>query len=597
MAPGLIPQTFIDELVSRADIVEVIRARVPLKKVGRNYVARCPFHKEKTPSFHVNAEKQFYQCFGCNAHGTVIDFLMEYEHMAFPDAIEELARERGFTVPRGAGIPDHSEKHRTLHEWLEKATQYYQRMLREHPQAQVARAYLERRGLNAEVIARFRIGYAPPNWDNLLPALGGETAKAPLLEAGMLVKKEGSGRVYDRFRHRIMFPIENQRGQILAFGARQLGDDPPKYLNSPETPLFHKGNALYGVYQVLGQMRSTDCLLVVEGYMDVVALAQYGIPYAVATLGTATTAEHLKRLFRITSRVVFCFDGDRAGRSAAWRALEASLPELRDQHDIRFLLLPEGEDPDTLVRSEGLDAFTTRVHRATPLIEHLLGTLQAESSPGKIERQAQVLARVRPLMTNLSSEIYRALLMRELAGFTQLPLDQLSELMRSSVAVPQNTPPPPKTTQPMQRKSGRQIGEQHATHTSPMRTAIGLLLKRPDLAKLAGDPSRYAGWNIPGARVLTEVLTLLQTQPTLSLAAILEHWRGTETGPYLTQLAQWTPMVPAEGMAVEWKDALERLAQQARDQETARLAEKDLSTLTEAEKGQLRALCTRTRTG
>ena len=590
MAQGLIPQAFIDELVSRADIVSIIGARLPLKKVGRNYVARCPFHSEKTPSFSVHPDKQFYQCFGCGARGTVISFLMEYDHLEFPEAVEELAQVFGLVVPREAGHPTSTgtgtEKRRDFQEWLEEVTRYYQRMLAEHPQAQTARAYLERRGLNDAVIARFRIGYAPPDWDNLLPVLRGDTARAALLETGMLVHKEETQHVYARFRDRIMFPIENQRGQILGFGGRSLGDTPPKYLNSPETPIFHKGHELYGLYQAMGHARAPEYLLVVEGYLDVVALAQYGIPYAVATLGTATTTEHLKRLFRMTSRVIFCFDGDTAGRTAAWRALEASLPELHDQHDIRFLLLPEGEDPDTLVRAEGLDAFTTRIRQATPIIRYLLETLQAQIPihTEKTDRQAQVLERARPLVAKIASDIYRTLLMRELAELAQIAPDQLSELMQ------------PKVTAPRQVSRKARDGGQHpqTMHPSPMRTIIGLLLIRPDLATLASDPTRYAGWDIPGAALLAEMLTLLQTQPNLKSAAILEHWRGTETERYLMRLAQWTPLVPEEGMAMELQGALERLEQKALEQETTRLVDKGrVSPLTDAEKIQLRTLLTR----
>ncbi len=582
MTSGRIPQTFINDLVSRADIVDIIGARIPLKKTGRNYWARCPFHNEKTPSFSVNSDKQFYQCFGCGVHGTVISFLMDYDHLEFPEAVEELARGLGLSVPREAGSAKATGSRRDLPGWLEEAARYYQRMLAEHPEAETARAYLTRRGLNAAAIARFRIGYAPSGWDNLLVALGGESAREPLLEAGMLTKKEDTDRMYDRFRGRIMFPIENQRGQIIGFGGRSLNDDPPKYLNSPETPIFHKGRELYGLHQAVEHTRSPECLLVVEGYMDVVALAQYGISYAVATLGTATTTDHLRRLFRITSRVVFCFDGDKAGRTAAWRALEASLPELRDQHDIRFLLLPEGEDPDTLVRGEGLQAFTARIQQATPVIEYLLATLQAQISTNKTDRQAQVLERARPLVAKLSSDIYRALLVRELAELAEISPDKLSTLMQASPTAPKPAPKEPRK------------GRQGQAHPSPMRTAVGLLLARPELAKLAGDPVRFAGWGIPGASLLAEILTLLQTQPNLKSAAILEHWRGTETERYLVQLAQWTPLVPPEGMAIELQDALERLEQQALEQETARLVEKShVATLTEAEKVQLRILCTR----
>lgn len=584
MASGHIPRTFIDELISRVDIVDVIDSRVPLKKAGRNYVARCPFHNEKTPSFSVNPDKQFYYCFGCGVHGTAISFLMDYEHLEFPDAVEELARGLGLTVPREKGTGNERtnvEERRDLHGWLEEATRYYQRMLAEHPHADSARAYLERRGLNAEIIARFRLGYAPPGWENLLRALGGETARNPLLDSGMLIQKEGTDRVYDRFRDRIMFPIEDRRGRILGFGGRTLGDDTPKYLNSPETSIFHKGHELYGLRQAIERGHSPERLLIVEGYMDVVALAQNGISQVVATLGTATTTEHLTRLFRLTSRLVFCFDGDQAGRKAAWRALELALPELHDQRNIRFLLLPEGEDPDSLVRTEGFAAFDMRIRQATPAVEYLLETIRAQVDTERTDRQARVVELARPLMAKISAGIYHTLLLQELAGFARIAPEKLARLMHSGTKQPRDP-------------THAGAHEQKLVRPSPVRTALGLLLIRPDLAKLAGDPARYAEWDIRGVEVLAEVITLLQSQPNLKLAAILEHWRGTETERHLARLAQWTPLMPADGIEAELKGALQRLEQQALEQETTRLVDKArVSGLTDTEKARLPTLLAR----
>ncbi len=357
---GLIPQSFIDDLMNRIDIVEVIDGRVPLKKTGREYTACCPFHNEKTPSFTVSPTKQFYHCFGCGAHGTAIGFLMEYEHLSFPESVEELARLAGVPMEYEGPSPNEPvrrKKDESLYDLLAKVDQYYRQQLRQHPQSRRAVDYLKQRGVSGEIAAEFGLGFAPPGWDNLERQLGQSAeVREKLVSTGMLIKKD-SGGSYDRFRDRIMFPIRDRRGRTIAFGGRILpdnqekGDKPPaKYLNSPETPLFHKGQELYGLYEARQALRDITRLMVVEGYMDVVALAQYGIRYAVATLGTATTEEHLHKLFRLTPEIVFCFDGDRAGREAAWRALNNALPVMREGRQIRFMFLPDGEDPDSYVR-------------------------------------------------------------------------------------------------------------------------------------------------------------------------------------------------------------------------------------------------------
>ncbi|MFP4181655.1 MAG: DNA primase, partial [Thiohalospira sp.] len=362
---GRIPQNFIDDLVSRTDIVEVIGERVPLKRKGREYAACCPFHDERTPSFYVSPEKQFYHCFGCGAHGTALGFLMDYGHLSFPEAVEDLAGRLGLDVPREGDDGRPPAPDRTpLYETLAAAADYYRAMLRRHDQARRAADYLKGRGVSGATARDYGLGFAPPGWRNLLPALGGgEETRKRLVEAGLLIERDDGG-VHDRFRDRVIFPIHDHRGRPIAFGGRILGDGEPKYLNSPESPVFHKGRELYGLYEARRALRRLDRLLVVEGYMDVIALAGAGVHHAVATLGTATTADHLDRAFRLTGEVVFCFDGDRAGREAAWRALENALPVLRDGRSVRFLFLPEGEDPDTLVRREGGAAFGERENAA-----------------------------------------------------------------------------------------------------------------------------------------------------------------------------------------------------------------------------------------
>ena len=359
---GRIPQAFLDDLLDRVDIVEVIDRRVKLKKSGKNYSACCPFHEERTPSFSVNPDKQFYYCFGCGAGGNALTFLMEYENLEFPQAVENLASNAGMTIPREPSSSGHNAAQqeastKPLYALMERVSSFYQQQLRNHPQAHGAINYLKARGLSGEIAKQFSLGFAPPGWDSLHSGLGGgNELRELLIKTGMLVKNE-NGKVYDRFRDRVVFPIHDRRGRVIAFGGRVLGDDKPKYLNSPETEIFHKGRELYGLYQARQNTRKLDRILVVEGYMDVIALAQHGIAYATATLGTATSNTHLERVYRLCPEVIFCFDGDEAGRKAAARALEAALPCMEDGRQAKFLFLPEGQDPDDVVRGGGQDHF------------------------------------------------------------------------------------------------------------------------------------------------------------------------------------------------------------------------------------------------
>ncbi|MBV8910970.1 MAG: DNA primase, partial [Gammaproteobacteria bacterium] len=380
---GRIPQNFIDELIARADIVEIIGARVPLKKSGREYKACCPFHAEKTPSFWVSPVKQFYHCFGCGKHGTVIGFLMDHDHMQFPEAVEELALRLGVEVPREAlPSPGPRAADEPLYELMARVARFYVECLAQQARP---REYLARRGLSAATLERFAIGYAPNSWNELLRRFAaGDAERRRLLDAGLIVERDrgasaGAEHFYDRFRDRIMFPIRDARGRTIAFGGRIIDVGEPKYLNSPETALFHKGRELYGLYETRRGRATLSRLVIVEGYMDAVQLHQAGIDYAVATLGTATTSEHLRRMFRLASEVVFAFDGDRAGRAAAWRALQQALPEAREGREMRFLLLPEGHDPDSLVAAQGRAAFEARLEAAVPLSEYLVAELSAQT--------------------------------------------------------------------------------------------------------------------------------------------------------------------------------------------------------------------------
>ena len=528
---GRIPQSFIDEVLNRTDIVEVIDTRVPLKKAGREYKACCPFHTEKTPSFTVSQVKQFYHCFGCGEHGTAITFLMDYEHMEFVEAIEELARRAGLEVPREA-VAGHSQTPSTLPHYalLERIADYYQEQLRSHPQAARAVAYLKQRGLTGEVAARFNIGFAPPGWENLAAALdAGTTVSKQLLELGLTIERDTGSSAYDRFRDRIQFPIRDRRGRTIGFGGRVLDDSTPKYLNSPESPVFHKGQELYGLFEARKAVRKLERLLVVEGYMDVVALAQFGINYAVATLGTATTHEHLERLFRTVPEVVFCFDGDRAGREAAWRALENTLPVLRDGREARFLFLPDGEDPDSLVRKIGKDALEQQIATATHLSDFFFERLATQLDIDSIDGRARLVTLAKPLLATLPDSTFQQLMVEQLAGLAQTTSDLIAG--RLDIAPPTDNPPPLQKPAP-----ARQAGQK-----SPVRQALELLLYQPSLAADISQPEFLQHCDVAGVPLLIEVLELLQQQPELGTAALLEHWRGREEDRFLYQLARWTP--------------------------------------------------------
>lgn len=567
-----IPQHFIDELLTRTDIVEVIDARVPLKKKGREYGACCPFHNEKTPSFYVSPAKQFYHCFGCGAHGTAISFLMDYERLEFPDAVRQLAEHAGVEVPVEAGGKN-ERSNSTLYEVLAEAMAFYQRQLRDTP---VAVEYLKGRGLSGDIAAAFGIGYAPAGWDVLNEALRHHEAQN-LLAAGLVIRRDNGGQ-YDRFRERIMFPIRDARGRVIAFGGRVLGQDEPKYLNSPETPLFHKGRELYGLYEARQAARDIPRLLVVEGYMDVVALAQHGIPYAVATLGTATTPDHLNRLFRVSEEVVFCFDGDRAGRQAAWRALENALPAVHDGRQIRFLFLPEGEDPDSLVRREGQAAFEARLPAAQPLSEFLFDSLLAQVDVGHLDGRARLVELARPLLGRVTDPLYRSLLEQKLAGLAQMSPDRLSMLIRTSGGGPSA---PDRTSRPRPVRG---------LSMTPMRHAIRLLLEAPALATRVADPAGLKALDLPGAGLLAELIAYFQARPQATVAQALEHWRETEDGRALARLAGQALTTPAEGLEAEFDGLLANFARGHREQRVQALLAKGLKALSAEEKAELTAL-------
>ncbi len=542
---GKNPATFIDELLNRVDIVNLIDSRVPLKKAGKDYQACCPFHDEKTPSFTVSREKQFYHCFGCGAHGTAIGFLMDYDNLGFVETVEELASREGMEVPRedgGRSGPDY----RPLYDTLAQAARYYQQQLRHHPQAAKAVDYLRQRGLSGQIAADFGIGFAPPGWTNLLdrPEWGREGVEK-LRQCGMLAEPE-EGKRYDRFRDRIMFPIRNPRGHVIGFGGRLLGEGTPKYLNSPETPLIHKGRELYGLHEALSFDRKSERLLVVEGYMDVVALAQFEIRNAVATLGTATTKHHLVRLFRVVSEVVFCFDGDRAGRDAAWKALEITLPEMRDGREARFLFLPEGEDPDTLIRKLGPEAFKRLIDEAPPLSTLLFDKLSEKVDMTSLAGRARLSELATPLLALLPPGVFRRMMFKKLEELVGVELPQ--SVINAAAGTRSR-----RTT-----RAGTFLGTM-----PPVRRAIALLVSNPGFANAAPLPDGWENLSLPGIPVLRELLEILRSEPNLTTGVILERWREREEGKYLNQLAAKMLPLQEEGQLREFHDTLKSLERQA----------------------------------
>ncbi|UVV73347.1 DNA primase [Pantoea agglomerans] len=537
---GRIPRVFINDLLARTDIVDLIDARVKLKKQGKNFHACCPFHNEKTPSFTVNGEKQFYHCFGCGAHGNAIDFLMNFDRLEFVESIEELATSHGLDVPYEAGSgPSQMERHQrqSLYQLMENLNGFYQQGLQQSS-AQPARDYLDRRGLSAEIINHFAIGYAPAGWDNVLKRFGKQSEdRESLMEAGMLVSND-KGRTYDRFRDRVMFPIRDKRGRVIGFGGRVLGNDTPKYLNSPETPIFHKGRQLYGLYEAVKNHPEPARLLVVEGYMDVVALAQYGIDYAVASLGTSTTAEHIQLLFRSTDTVICCYDGDRAGREAAWRALETALPYMNDGRQLRFMFLPDGEDPDTLVRKEGKEAFEARMEQAMPLSSFLFDSLLPQVDLSSRDGKARLSTLALPLITQIPGETLRIYMRQELGNKLGILDDNQLEKLMPKLAASGTTPVAP----PLKRTT--------------MRVLIALLIQNPQLATLVPSLDGLSESKMPGLPLFIELVGRCNENPGLTTGQLLELYRGTNFSQTLETLAIWNHMIVDDEAEAVFQDSL-----------------------------------------
>ena len=578
---GLIPQDFIDDLVARADIVEVVGKRIQLKKAGREFKACCPFHDEKTPSFTVSPAKGFYHCFGCGAHGTAIGFLMEYEHMSFIEAVEAIAGMLGVEVPRSDGDRP-ARRYDELFSLMASVEQHFQNCLRDSPDAV---DYLKQRGIDGATAKRFNIGYAPEGWSAVLDKFGtSREAIERLLATGLIIRKD-NGKHYDRFRERIMFPIRDARGRTIGFGGRALGDGEPKYLNSPETVLFHKGRELYGLYEARQALRHIDQLVVVEGYMDVVALARNGIDFAIATLGTATTGDHLNVLFRLTDNVSFCFDGDRAGKAAAWRALENALPHIREGRQIRFVFLPEGDDPDSYVNEHGADAFVTAVDQGVALSDYLIGELAGQVDMETVDGKARLAELAKPLLRRIPAGVYRELLLESLAGTVGMPATRLERAI-GSTAEPGNPGARPAVAPGSRRKPLVSGGR-----PSVVRRAITLLLNNPQAADKL-DVEKLAGVNRPGVDLLHRLIETVQEEPHISTAGLLERWRNDEQGRHLGKLA--AVELPEEDEfdpAAELAACLDQLALAGRRERIDFLIEKQrLSSLTDEEKSELRQL-------
>ncbi len=550
---GLIPQDFIDDLLSRTDIVDVIGDYVQLRKAGKDFQGLCPFHTEKTPSFTVSQLKQFYHCFGCGANGSVIGFLMDYNHLDFVEAIKELASRAGMELPENNEIGRKRPDNEPIYSLLEDAARFFSLQLRQHPQKERAVHYLKNRGLTGKIAAMYRIGFAPPGWDNLLKTIGKSSEHLDLLQrAGLTIEKEGNDKsekhYYDRFRDRIMFPIQDYKGRVIGFGGRIIDQGEPKYLNCPETPVFHKGRELYGLYEARKYCRDLDRILVVEGYMDVVALAQYDLQNTVATLGTAITSDHIQRLFKTTSEIVYCFDGDNAGRRAAWKALELSLPLLKEGRAVQFLFLPEGEDPDSMVRSRGKDFFENR-ENFTSLSDFLFTTLLQDVDIHRLEGRARLVDLAKPLIARLPQGALRSLMQQQLSELSRLTTDQIRQLVPPPYPEVEKPKPVQRSTTRRHRRLTRSLVEQ----------AIHILLNYPHFALEIEFPMELEELTDPHLPLIQELIGLISDKPDITTGQLLEHWRNKKVYPTLAELVMARKELPESAIKTEYEGILQGL--------------------------------------
>ena len=573
---GLIPQSFIDDLLHRTDIVEVIDKRVPLKKRGNNYTACCPFHQEKTPSFSVNQDRQFYYCFGCGAGGNAIGFVMNFEQSEFPQALETLARDAGLEVPReeSKAQQQKSSENAEIIKVLELASKFYQFQLRQHSNKNEAVSYLKDRGVSGEIARDFGLGYAPAGWDNLIKAVvSDEKHEQSLLRAGLIIQrnkdkndekeKDGQRRYYDRFRERIIFPIRDSRGRTIAFGGRVLNDEKPKYLNSPETAVFHKSSELYGLFEAKKSGEKFTKLLLVEGYMDVIALAQMGIKNAVATLGTATSSKHLIRMFRQVTEIIFCFDGDDAGGAAAWRALETTLPLMQDGRQVKFLFLPSGTDPDTHVRAVGKEKFELELESAKPLEDFFFEKLSEDLDMNSIEGKARLSNLSKKYIRQIPRGVYAQLMLDRLSQTLGVSSESLDLLLSTNAPKQESTPPitPVPNTEWQSSRGRKTTNTKLSTYRKPASVkAIELLLRNPEIALSVNqnlEPLRTA--EDEGRKLLLSLVEMVKKDPNTEVFTLLGYCYGTSLGSQLTQLLAAEKITPQEGVEKEFLQILDNI--------------------------------------
>ncbi len=548
---GIIPRSFIDELLSRVDIVEFIDSYVSLKKQGTSYVACCPFHTEKTPSFNVISKKQFYHCFGCGVSGNAISFGMNYLHLPFPEVIETLAARVGMQVPREKESQPYQQS-KNLYQLLAQVSGFYQQQLNQQS-GKPALDYLQARGINKEIALRFQLGYSPAGWHTLEGEF--KTQIESLITSGMLIQRD-DGKIYDRYRHRIMYPIHDKHGRLIGFGGRAIDvGQKPKYLNSPETSIFQKGRELYGLHQVLTSQNTISNIIIVEGYMDVIALAQHGINFAVATLGTATSAYHIQSLSKHTPRLTFCFDGDTAGKQAAWRALESCLPHLNAGLDACFIFLPEGHDPDSLVREEGATSFLQRLNQATPLHQFFFNTLTQPIDINTLVGKSQLVNKCKPYLQKMTEGPYFQLILNELSRLTRLDTEKLSQLIASST-------------------QEEEVIKQQTIQRTPARVAIALLLQHPHLYHDNFEMIRHLEFKAANQAILNKVMKEIAQNPSITTGILLETFRNSVEFEALNKLAAWDHQVPDEALSREYIDTLVFLAKQEHDKKIEQLITK-----------------------
>lgn len=581
---GMIPRQFIDDLLARADIVELIDSRVPLKKAGKNYQACCPFHTEKSPSFSVSQDKQFYHCFGCGEHGNAISFLMEFDRLEFPDAVEELASHYNMEVPREQNNQSPAQQLKQQqayqqkqndYELLDSISRFYQQQLKVATDKETAISYLKGRGLSGEIVKRFGIGYISDTWDGIMtPFAKSRAITQQLVDLGMAIQGD-KNKPYDRFRGRIMFPIRDKRGRAIGFGGRVLGDGTPKYLNSPETRIYHKGQELYGLYEAKQANKQLSRLVVVEGYMDVVALAQHGVDYAVASLGTATTPEQLQTLFRTVKEVICCYDGDRAGRDAAWRAMDNALPLIQDGYSLKFVFLPDGEDPDSLIREQGQQAFESILDNAMPLSEFLLANLSEQTDLNTSEGTSKLVELFQPYLNKLPESFLKQDIISSIANKFARGSEKRLEELRRHHSKEQNKP------------------KNKQTKITPIRLAIALLLEHPHIVKAIPDASILQQLEMPGMPLLNQLVQLSNANSNINSAQLIEYFRGTPEGSQLTKLMCLEHYVEAENAESTFLDILESFLNKFIEQRTEQLIAKEQENgLSKEEKQELYSLLT-----